>query len=539
MGAVGFVLLVACANVANLLLARASARQRELAVRSALGARASRLARLLVTESLLLALIGSAGALLLTYWLRSVARNMLAESVPHVETIAIDWWVLSFNLAIAAASGILCGLASLPGATKPNLGAIFNGGNTPAVTGSSRARRVLLSTEVAITFVLVVGAALLAQTFWNLDRRERGFEAERLLTLRVSPGLPSGLGRAKPGAGQSYFAQFFSDLTERVGQLPGVASAAAVSSVPLAGLSMGLSSLSIEGHAPPPIEDDSLATYVASVTPGYFRTMETTMVSGRDFAGNDGMGSPLVAVVNEAFRRRFAPGHDIVGSRLTYDKRVLTVVGVVADVPDRSLRDEAQALLFTPLAQMAAGPFGWGQLTLVVRSQVRDPRSLAPVVRRESWAVDRNIVIDELSSMDERVAASVRSERQSALLFGLFAIAALSVAAIGVYGVAAYAMAQRTKEIGIRMALGAGRAELSKLVILQTLGSTVVGIGVGLTCASVATRLIAARLYGVTALDPLTFFWAAVILVSIALLASYVPARRAMTVDPLVALRSE
>lgn len=525
MGAVGFVLLVACANVANLLLARASTRQRELAVRSALGARASRLARLLVTESLLLALTGSVGALLLTYWLRSVARNMLADSVPHVETIAIDWWVLGFNLAIAAATGILCGLASLPGATKFNLADAFKAGNTPALTGRSRVRRVLLSTEVAITFVLVVGAALLAQTLWNLNRKERGFDAERLLTVRVAPGLP--------------LAEFFSNLTERVGRLPGVASVAAVSSVPLGGVSMGLSSLSIEGHAPPPIEDGSLATYVASVTPGYFRTMGTPMVSGRDFTANDRMGSALVAVANDAFRRRFAPGRDIVGSRVTYDERVLTVVGVVADVPARSLRDEPQALLFTPLAQMAAGPFGWGQLTVVVRSQARDPRSIAPVVRREIWAVDRNVVVDELSSMDERVAASVRSERQSALLFGLFAIAALLIAAIGVYGVAAYAMAQRTKEIGIRVALGAGRTEISKLVIFQTLGSTVVGIGVGLASALVATRLIASRLYGVTALDPATLLGAAVILVSIALAASYVPARKAMTVDPLVALRSD
>jgi predicted permease len=539
MGAVGFVLLVACANVANLLLARASTRQRELAVRSALGARASRLARLLVTESLLLALIGSIGALLLTYWSRGVARNMLAGSVPYVETIRIDWWVLSFNLVIAAGTGILCGLASLPGATKFNLATIFKSGNTPALTGRSRVRGALLSTEVAITFVLVVGAALLVQTLWHLSQKERGFDAGQLLTVRVSPGLPPGLDRSRPGASQSYFAEFFSNLTERIGRLQDVTSVAAVSSVPLGGVSMGLSSFSIEDHALPAIEDGSTAAYVASITPGYFRTMGTPILSGRDFTGADRIGSDLVAIVNDAFRRRFVPGGNIVGSRVRYDKRALTVVGVVADVPDRSLRAEARPLLFTPLAQMAAGAFGWGQLTLVVRSQTADPRSIAPVVRREIWAVDRNIVVDELSSMDERVAASLRSERQSALLFGLFAIVALSIAAIGVYGVAAYAMAQRTKEIGIRLALGAGRTELAKLVILQTLGSTLVGIGIGLTGALAATRLIASRLYGVTALDPATFLGAAIVLVSIALGASFVPARRAMTVDPLVALRTE
>lgn len=538
MGAVGFVLLVACANVATLLLARASTRQRELAVRSALGACATRLARLLMTESLVLALAGSLGALLLTYWLRSFARTVLADTVPHVDAIGIDLWVLSFNLGIAAATGILCGLASLPGATRINLTTAFKAGDTPAQNQRSRVRATLLSAEVAVTFILVVGAALMVQTLWNLNQKEHGFDAERILTVRVAPGLPSGVDRSKPGAGQSYFAEFFAKLTERIERVPGVASVAAVSNIPLGGVSMGLSSLSIEGHAAPSVED-GMATYVASITPRYFHTLGTPIVSGRDFNATDRMGSALVAIVNDAFRRKLASGGEILGSRVTYDKRSLTVVGVVADVPDRSLRDEAQPLLFTPLAQMAAGPFGWGQLTLVVRSQTPDPRSIAPVVRREIWAVDRNIVVDELSSMEERVAASIRTERRSAWLFALFATAALSIAAIGVYGVAAYSMAQRTKEIGIRVALGAGRADVSRLVILQTLASVLVGIAIGLAGALAATRLIASRLYGVTPVDPATFLGAAFLLASTALAAGYIPARRAMTVDPLVALRGE
>jgi predicted permease len=539
MGAVAFVLLVACANVANLLLARASTRQHELALRAALGAGASRLARLLVTESLLLAFLGSIGALVMTYWARGLARATLADRVPHVDSIAIDWWVLSFTLAVAAATGVLCGLASLPSATTFNLATAFKAGTTPALSRRSRVRGALLATEVAMTFVLVVGAALLVQTLWNLHRTDRGFDAARLLTVRVSPGVPSGLDRTKTGARQSYFSEFFFELTERIGRLPGVDSVAAVSNIPLAGLSVGLGSLSVEGHAPPPIEEGSMASYVTSVTPGYFRTMGTLIQSGRDFTAADRMGSQLVAIVNDAFRRRFAPSGDIVGSRVTWDKRALTIVGVVGDVPDRSLRDEARPLLFTPLAQMAAGPFGWGQLTLAVRSAALDPRVIAPAVRQEIWSIDRNIVVDELSSMDERVASSIRSERQSALLFGLFALTALLIAAVGVYGVAAYAMAQRTKEIGIRMALGARRGELAQLVLFQTLGSIVVGIGLGLAIGLVATRVLASRLYGVTEMDPATFVGAAVVLVSIALAASYVPARRAMTVDPLVALRSE
>jgi hypothetical protein len=267
--------------------------------------------------------------------------------------------------------------------------------------------------------------------------------------------------------------------------------------------------------------------------------MGTSIKSGRDFRAEDQPNSALVAIVNDAFQQRYAPGQNIVAAHLTYDKHVLTIVGVVADLPDRTLRNEARPLLFTPLAQMAGGPFGWGQLTLVVRTEARDPRSMAPLVQREIWAMDKKIVIDELSSMNERVAASMHSDRQSAWLFGLFAGVALMIAAIGVYGVAAYTTAQRTREIGIRVALGARRVELAKLVVGQTLGSTMVGIGCGLAGAWLITRLIAARLYGVSALDTATFFGTAVILASVSIAASYVPARKAMTVDPLIALRSE
>jgi predicted permease len=539
MCAVAFVLLIACANVANLLLVRASARQREFSVRAALGAGIGRLTRLLISESLLLALMGSIGALVLSYWLRGAARTFLAGSVPQVGAIDIDWWVLGFTMLVATITGILCGLASLPGVTNVDNAVVLNAGRMSGQPGRSTVRRTLLSAEVAITFVLVVGAALLVQTLWNLNHREAGFDAQRLLTVRVSPGLPQGLDRSTPRAGHAYFARFFSDLIERIGRVPQVVSVAAVSNVPLGGVSMGLSGLSVDGQPSTQGADDATATFVASITPGYFRTMKTRVVSGREFDPSDRMGSPLVAVVNEAFRRRFAPGRDLVGSRVAYDTQVHTVVGVVEDVPDRSLRNETQPLLFTPLAQMAAGPFGWGQLTVVIRTRNEDPRAIAPVVRREIWAIDRTIVVDELSSMDERIAASVQAERQSAWLFGLFALAALAIAAIGVYGVAAYSIAQRRKELGIRIALGARRRDLTTLVISQTLGSVLCGVGAGLAGAFLATRAIGSRLYGVSPLDPATLVGAAIVLTSVAMMATYVPARRAATVDPLAALRSE
>ena len=247
MGAVGFVLLVACANVANLLLARASTRHRELAVRAALGARTGRLVRLLLTESVLLALIGSVLGLLLAVATRGVARMVLAERLPHIDTIEFDWWVLAFTIAVAVGTGVLCGLASIPAATRVSLAGVFAGG-TPAVTARSTIRRVLLSTEVAMTFVLLVGAALLVQTLWNLSRKDRGFEADRLLTVRVAPGTPRDLDRTDRRADSRYFAMFFSDLRDRLERIPGVASAGAVSRAPLAGTASRLANITVDGR---------------------------------------------------------------------------------------------------------------------------------------------------------------------------------------------------------------------------------------------------------------------------------------------------
>jgi ABC-type antimicrobial peptide transport system permease subunit len=251
------------------------------------------------------------------------------------------------------------------------------------------------------------------------------------------------------------------------------------------------------------------------------------------------MGAPTVAIVNQAFLRRYAPERNLVGSQLSYDKRILTIVGVVEDVPDRSLRRDAEPVLFTALAQMRAGAFGWAQLTLVIRSRHDELAALRAAVSREIWAVDPNIVIDEVASMDERVAASLKAERHVAILFGVFALAAVAIAAIGVYGVAAFAAAQRTREFGIRIALGAAARDLTRLVMSQTLGPTVAGIAAGLAIAAGITRVIDARLYGVTPLDPTSLIAAAVLLLAAALGANYVPTRRALRVDPVMTLRSD
>jgi putative ABC transport system permease protein len=539
MGAVGFVLLVACANVANLLLARASARQRELAVRMALGAGRNRVARLVLTESLVLALFGSAAAILLAYASSGAGRTLLANRVPHVEAITIDAAVLAFNLAVAVASGLLCGLASLSGVRRVRMMAVSDSG-AYAITGRTRIRRLLLSAETAVTFVLFVGAALFARTLWNLNGQDRGFDADRVLTVRVAATPPRDLDRNDRRADSRFFAGFFDDLRNRLERMPGVVAAGAVSLAPLEGFSAGFGNIAVNGRR---LRAEDSFTPVAFVTPGYFRALQIPIVKGRDFNESDrlsGKGN-LVAIVNEAFQRRFAPDMDILGASVTSvgGPEVFTVVGVTRDVPDRSLREGPEPLLIAPLAQMPGVHISWSALTFVLRTDGRDPLRLAPEVRRTIWAINPDVVIAEIATMNARVAVGMRSERDSALLFGLFALTALVMAAIGVYGVAAYTIAQRTKEIGIRVALGAARRDVRRLVVAQTFWPTLIGVAVGIAAAAMLTRFVAAMVYGVTPLDPLTFAAGALVLVSVALAATWLPARRATRIDPLVALRSE
>jgi putative ABC transport system permease protein len=408
----------------------------------------------------------------------------------------------------------LCGFASLPGIRGVSAAAILESG-APAVTGRSRMRRLLLSVETAVTFVLLVGAALFVQTLWNLSTQDRGFDADRLLAVRVAPGLPSNLERE---ARSTFFASFFSDMRNRLERIPGVST----DSVP-----------------------------VAFVTPGYFQTMRTPIVSGRDFnqgdrlplltAPREMLGANLVAIVNEAFQRRFMSNGSMLGARVTSKSgpEVFTVVGVTKDVPDRSLRETPRPLLTAPLAQMPGVHISWGSLTFVLRIAEGDPLRVAADARRTIWAVNPNIVIAGMTTMRARLAGGMRGERDSALLFGLFALAALLMAAIGVYGIAAYTIAQRTREIGIRVALGADAADVRRLVVTQTLWPTLLGISVGVLAAAVLTRFVAAMLYGVAPLDPVTFAIGAVLLVSVALAATWIPTRRAIRIDPLVALRYE
>jgi predicted permease len=444
-------------------------------------------------------------------------------------------------MAVALTTGMLCGLVTLPDVQRVSLAAVRDGG-APAVTGRNRARRLLLAAETAITFVLVVGAVLFVQTFANLSRQERGFDADRLLTVRVAPGaadIGSGLSDAERGTDiRSAFATFFGDLRARLGGIPGVVDAAAVSLGPLEGTGAGLGNIAVNGRR---ASTEETFTPIAFVTPGYFGVMQTPIVSGRDFNEADRPGADLVAIVNETFERRFAPDGGVIGARVTSEggPETFTIVGVVRDVPDRSLRESPSPLLIAPLQQMPGVHISWRSLSFVLRTTEGDPLRIAPEVRRAIWAISPNIVINEIVTMDARLARGMRAERDSALLLGLFALAALAMAAIGVYGVAAYALAQRTKEIGIRVALGATRNDVRRLVMSQTLSPTLGGIAVGVAAAAVLTRLVRSMVYGVAPGDPSTFVLGVIILVSVALAASWWPARRAIRIDPVVALRYE
>jgi len=537
MGAVSFVLLVACSNIASLLLARSSARQRELAVRLALGATRGRVTRLLLIESLVLAFAASVLALGFAFATRQITLALLADRVAHVAIVAIDLRVLGFNLLAALLTGVFCAVISVPGARQLGVAAAFTSA-TPAVTGRSQVRRMLLSAETAITFVLVVGAALLAQTFWNLTTQDRGFDADRLLTVRVAPGLPADLDRTDRRAGSKFFALFFGDLQRRFEALPGVVSAAAISLAPLEGTSAGFAKVAVNGRT---VGSEDSVTPVAFVTPQYFATMRIPLLRGRDFTDNDRFGNDLVAIVNEEFRRRFSPNTDIIGTRITSGSgpEAFTVIGVSQDVPDHSLRQAPEPLLVAPLAQMPGVHISWASLTFVLRTVDADPLRLTSEVRRTIWAVNPNIVINEIATMKARVAMSVRNERDSALLFGLFAVTALMMAAIGIYGMAAYTIVQRTKEIGIRVALGAARGDVRRLVLTQTLWPTLIGIALGVVVAAALARLVASMVFGVATLDLTTFVAAAAVLLVVALAASWAPARRAVRIDPLVALRYE
>jgi putative ABC transport system permease protein len=544
LGAVGFVLLIACVNVANLLLARAGAREKEFAVRAALGAGRGRLVRQLITESLLLALIGSALGLALAWICIKLFVGFGPPDIPRLSEIGLDWRVAGFSLFMSIVTGLVFGLAPALQASKPDLQDALKEGGRGSTGGRHRLRNVLVVSEVAIALVLLVGAGLMIKSFRRLLDLDLGFRSEKILTMRLSLPDP----KYKEDAQQ---AAFFRQLLERVRALPGVESAGVISNLPLSG-SYSSGSTAVE-HADveeglrhfkgiPYIEADR-----RSVSADYFSTLGIALKEGRLLTEADNETAPPVAVVDEMFQRRFWPQGSAVGKRFIarFDdgKNIQwgQIVGVVAhvkhygidQVKQYGLAHEGREQVYFPYPQRPQN-----RMYLAVRTSLA-PLSLANAVRGEVLALDKDQPIYEVKSMEQLVSNSLAERQLNMLLLVGFSAIALVLAAVGIYGVMSYSVTQRTHEMGIRMALGAKQSNVLSLVIRQGMTLALLGVGAGLAGAFALTRLIASLLYGVSTTDPLTFAAISVILTGTALVACFVPARRATKVDPMVALRYE
>ncbi|HEY6186742.1 MAG TPA: ABC transporter permease [Pyrinomonadaceae bacterium] len=530
LGAVGFVLLIACANVANLLLARASVRQREMAIRAALGASRWRVVRQLLTESLLLALMGGVVGLLLALWTTDLLLKLGANEIPRLSEIRLDGWMLGFTALVTFVTGIIFGLVPAITSSKTDLNvSLKEGGRSDISQGRQNFRRLLVVSEVALSLVLLVGAGLMMKSFWRLQHVELGFNPENLLTMNIA--LPQ---TRYPDKSQA--ALFQEQLLERINALPGVTSAASVSILPLSG-GNSCDGVMIEGR-PPANPSDVPCVEVRDSSPDYFRTMGIPLIRGRGFDEHDRMDAPAVVVVNESFARRLFPGEDPIGKRIDHSAPGVTpvwreIVGVVGDIRHFGLDTEPRPEFYEP--QMQAP--GWGT-ALVVRSD-SDPASLAAAIRGQLHAMDKDLPIYNLKSMRELVSESVAEPRFRTLLLATFAAVALLLSATGLYGVMNYWVTQRTREIGVRMALGAQGGDVLRMVVGQGMALAGAGVAVGLIASYGLTRVINSLLFGVTATDPLTFTVVPLLLCAVAFVASYIPARRATRVDPMVALRYE
>jgi putative ABC transport system permease protein len=533
LGAVAFVLLIACANVANLLLARATARQKEIAIRSALGASRTRIVRQLLVESLMLAMVGGGLGLLLATWGVDLLKVVGPSNIPRLQQVALDVPVLLFTLVLSALVGVAFGLVPALHVSKPNLTGALNDasrGSTENIR-RNRARSLLVVSEVALSLMLLIGAGLLLKSFVRLLQTSPGFDASHIIALDI----PLSRQRYDTSAKQ---ADFFHQLIERTKALPGVQSAGVVNLLPLGNADETLS-FSIAGRPPYPAGSEPAANYTV-VSPGYFETFKIPLRQGRLLGSGDKEKTPLVVLVSEELAREYFAGENPIGQRLSIDQDdgadaiPREIVGVVGDVRRESLETAPSPEFYIPHEQAPER-----RMNLVVRSETDNPASMTATLRNTLKDLDRDQMVWQTRTLDQLVAASIAGRRFNLLLLGLFAGLALVLAALGIYGVMAYSVTRRTHEIGIRMALGARMIDVLKLVIKDGLTLAVIGVAVGLGGAFALTRLMRSLLFGVTPTDGSTFVGISVGLIAIALIASYIPARRATKVDPLVALRYE
>ncbi len=527
LGAVGFVLLIACVNVANLLLARSTGRQKEIAIRLALGASRARLIRLLLTESLLLAFLSGAAGLLVSLWGVSVFVTAARALVPRLDEVGLDLRVLLFTLGVSLATGLLFGLAPAWRASKSELHeTLKEGGRTGVGAGQQRLRGLLVVAEMALSLVLLIGAGLLVKSFVHVLTADRGFDVEQVLTANVTL---SSVKYAEPKQQALFFQQFL----ESVKAAPGVEAAAIVNNAPLAGGGVN-GGIIIEGRP-----DDPQKRPIAEksiISPEYFQVMRTSLVRGRVFNNHDNMNAVPVAIINESLARSYFAGEDSIGRRLDFNwdtKGTQEIVGIVRDVKQYGLDLPTAPTIYVPYLQRPDSG-----MTAVVRSSL-DAASLVGVMRQQLVALDKEQPLAQVKTMQQVVAESTAQRRVMVMVSALFGALALLLAALGLYGVVAYTVTLRTREIGVRMALGAQRADVLRLVISNGMVLALIGIAAGLAGAFALTRLMASLLFNVTPTDAITFTAVPALLIVVALLACFIPARRATKVDPMVALRYE
>jgi predicted permease len=530
LGSVALVLLIACANVANLLLARAAGREKEVAIRTALGAGWKRLARQLLTESILLGLLGGAAGLLVAQLSLFVLRTINPGNIPRLEDIGINGTVLAFTFGLSLATGILFGLAPAWRAIKVDLNSSLKaGGRSGQSSGGLHLKRhhlrgLLVVSELAFSLILLIGAGLLIRSFIRLQSVAPGFTTDHVLTMQVAANDPK-------YRQDKATASFWREIETRIAHLPGVVAEGAVSALPLTG-SVGWGGVHVEGYTPPPGQELQVDQRTASVD--YFRAMQIPLVAGRFFSQQDAMDMPQTVIIDQKFAQRFWPHNDALGKHLWFDpKKPITIVGVVGAVKQYGLETDGKIALYLPLQQDPdRGMF------LVVRSSSEDAGLSAAIVR-EIHAVDPAVVVYGIRSMQDRLYDSLARQRFSSTMLGAFAVFALLLASVGLYGVMSYLVTQSTHDIGILLALGARPENIIGLVVRQGMQLTLIGILAGLTGAAVLTRVIASLLYGVSATDVATFLAVPVLLATVALAATVIPALRATGVDPLVALREE
>ena len=533
LGAVGFVLLIACANIASLFLSRAAGRKRELAVRAALGAGRWRIVRQLLSESVLLALLGGALGVLLAIWGTDALLHSIPPKLLDISSAPVDLRVLAFAGGVTLLSGVLFGILPSYAAAHSEISAsLQEGGRSSSLNRRSRViHSALVVTEIALALVLLAGAGLLMESFSRLTHVNPGFNPDHLLTFKLS--LPGNT--YKTDASQI---EFFGNLNDKLSHLPGVRSASMENLAPFAGFSSeGVATdviLPGQESLPPADRPDSAVRVVGS---DYFRTMEIPLVAGRTFSRSELSEEKHVVIINSTFQRQYFPQTNPLGQKITIDMKDTNVpsviVGVVGDIHGAELSAKPWPTIYWPYPELA-----YSAMTIVLRTET-DPLALVPAARKVVQSMDRDEPIAKVATMDQLISESVARSRFTTVLLGIFAALALTLACIGIYGVMTYATAQRRNEIGIRVALGAQRSDILRLVLGHGAKLALLGAVIGVAAALALTRFLSSQLYSTTANDPSIFAAAAVLLVAVAIAACYIPARRAMRVDPMIALRYE